>query len=128
MSKPSLGLLLGAVLGFVDGASAYLYPYPDVKEQIILIIILSTIKGLITGVIAGWVATKMQSLAMGIFVGLAVGLVLSWLAAWGGGDPSVPHYYLEIMLPGMALGAIVGFATQRYGRAPLTASRQEGRV
>jgi hypothetical protein len=123
MSKPVLGLLLGAVLGFVDGASAYLYPYPDVKEQIIFIIIGSTFKGLITGIIAGWVATRLQSLPLGILVGLAIGLVLSWLVAWGGGDPNVPHYYLEIMLPGMALGAIVGFATQRYGRAPFAASR-----
>ena len=128
MSKPSLGLLLGAVLGFVDGASAYLYPYPDVKEQILFIIIGSTFKGLITGLIAGFVANRLQSLPLGIFVGLAVGLALSWLVAWGGGDPSVPHYYLEIMLPGMALGAIVGFATQRYGRTALRTSRQEGRI
>lgn len=126
MSKPILGLLLGAALGFVDGASAYLYPYPDVKEQILLIIIGSTIKGLITGLIAGFVANRTQSLALGILTGLSVGLVLSWFVAWGGGDPSVPHYYLEIMLPGMALGAIVGFATQRYGRGPL--ARSEGRT
>jgi len=126
MSKPILGLLLGAALGFVDGASAYLYPYPDVKEEILFIIIGSTIKGLITGLIAGFVANRMRSLALGILIGLAIGLILSWLAAWGGGDPNVPHYYVEIMLPGMALGAIVGFATQRYGRAPL--ARREGRT
>ena len=128
MSKPSLGLLLGAILGFVDGASAYLYPYPDVREAIIIIVVMSTLKGLITGVVAGWVATKWQSLPLGILVGLAVGLALSWLVAWQGGDPNAPHYYLEIMLPGMALGAIVGFATQRYGRARLVTSRQEGRL
>lgn len=115
MSKPLLGLTLGAVLGLVDGASAYLYPYPDVKEQILFIIIGSTFKGLMTGVIAGFVATKTDSLPIGIGFGLIVGLILSWLVAWGGGDPNQPHYYVEIMLPGSALGAIVGFATQRFG-------------
>jgi len=115
MSKPLLGLTLGAVLGLVDGASAYLYPYPDVKEQILLVIIGSTVKGLLTGVLAGYVATKTDSLPIGIAFGLVVGLILSWLTAWQGGDPSVPHYYVEIMLPGSALGAIVGFATQRFG-------------
>ena len=115
MSKPLLGLLLGAVLGLIDGVSALLYPYPDVREQIVGIIIGSTFKGLVTGVVAGFVATRLQSLPAGIVVGLVVGLTLSWLVAWGGGDPNVPHYYFEIMLPGTALGAIVGFATQRYG-------------
>ena len=28
------------------------------------------------------------------------------------------HYYWEIMLPGSLAGAIVGYATQRYGRRP----------
>ena len=115
MSKPVLGLALGAVLGLVDGASAYIYPYPDVREAILLIVFLSTLKGLATGFLAGYFATRLRSLPLGILFGLAVGLILSFLAAWGGGDPSVPHYYVEIMLPGSALGAIVGFATQRYG-------------
>lgn len=115
MSKPVLGLALGAVLGLVDGASAYIYPYPDVREAIVGIIIGSTFKGLVTGFLAGYFATRLRSLPLGILFGFAVGLVLSWLVAWGGGDPEVPHYYVEIMLPGSALGAIVGFATQRYG-------------
>ncbi len=115
MSKPVLGLALGAVLGLVDGASAYIYPYPDVREAIVGIIIGSTFKGLVTGFLAGYFATRLRSLPLGILFGFAVGLVLSWLVAWGGGDPAVPHYYVEIMLPGSALGAIVGFATQRYG-------------
>lgn len=115
MSKPVLGLALGAILGLVDGASAYIYPYPDVREMIVGIIIGSTVKGLLTGIAAGYFATKLRSLPLGIVFGLAVGLALSWLVAWGGGDPNVPHYYWEIMLPGSALGAIVGFATQRYG-------------
>ncbi|HET6372249.1 MAG TPA: hypothetical protein VFG76_03015 [Candidatus Polarisedimenticolia bacterium] len=111
MSKPLLGLTLGAVLGMIDGASAYAYPYPDVRSQILLIIVSSTFKGLITGVLAGFFAKKLNSLPLGIAFGLAVGLILSYLAATPSG------YYWEIMLPGAALGAIVGFATQRYGGA-----------
>ena len=91
MSKPSLGLLLGAILGFVDGASAYLYPYPDVREAIIIIVVMSTLKGLITGVVAGWVATKWQSLPLGILVGLplsfaAAGAIRAYLFGVEPGD------------------------------------------
>ena len=32
------------------------------------------------------------------------------------------HYYFEIMLPGSILGAVVGWATQKYGRSPETAT------
>ena len=32
-------------------------------------------------------------------------------------QPSGAHYYWQIMLPGSVLGLIVGYATQRYGRA-----------
>ncbi len=115
MPKIVLGLLLGAVLGLVDGASAYAYPYPDVREQIVAIVLGSTFKGLLTGVIAGFFATRWRSLPLGIGFGLLLGLVLSYLVA---AMPSAggQHYYVEIMLPGAILGGIVGFATQRYGR------------
>jgi hypothetical protein len=46
-------------------------------------------------------------------VGLAFGLLLSYAVA-AMPDPSGKHYYFEIMLPGSILGAIVGFATQKY--------------
>jgi len=115
MSKPLLGLTLGAILGLIDGASAYLYPYPDVKAAIMGIVIGSTFKGLLTGVLAGAVAQRLRSLPLGILFGLAVGLTLSYLVA---AMPGEHHYYVEIMLPGAALGAVVGFATQRFGRAP----------
>ena len=116
MNKPLLGVLLGALLGFIDGASAYLHT-PEVQSQIVGIMIGSTFKGLITGLVAGLVARKVNSLPIGITVGLLVGLALSYSVA-AMGDESGQHYYWEIMLPGSLLGAIVGFATQRYGRAP----------
>jgi hypothetical protein len=32
-------------------------------------------------------------------------------------------YYFEIILPGSIVGSIVGYATQKYGAAPATATR-----
>ena len=116
MSKPLLGLALGALLGFIDGSTAYLYPYPEVKAAIVEIIIGSTFKGLITGVLAGFFAQRLKSVPLGIVFGLVVGLVLSYLVA-AMPNPDNKHYYFEIMLPGTVLGAIVGFATQHFGRA-----------
>ena len=114
MSKPGLGAVLGAVLGLLDGLSAFFYP--EVAAMMVQIVIGSTIKGLVTGVLAGWFARKLQSLPLGIVFGLGVGLLLSYLVA-AMPDPQGKHYYFEIMLPGGILGAIVGFATQRYGAA-----------
>ena len=118
MSKPVLGLFLGAILGLIDGASAYLYPYPDVKAAIIGIMIGSTFKGLLTGLAVGFFATKLKSLPLGILFGLAIGCFLSWgVVAMNPG----PKYYVEIMIPGSLLGAIVGYATWRFGGAPRAA-------
>jgi uncharacterized membrane protein YhaH (DUF805 family) len=113
MPKPLLGLVLGAILGAIDGACAY--AYPAVRDQIVGIVIGSTFKGLLTGVIAGFFATRLRSLPIGIAIGLAAGLLLSYAVA-AMPNPDGSHYYWEIMLPGSVLGAIVGFATQRYGR------------
>jgi len=56
-----------------------------------------------------------QSLPLGIVFGLGVGLVLSFLVA--AMQPEGQKYYFEIMLPGGIVGLLVGYATQRYGRA-----------
>ncbi len=115
MSKVLLGLVLGAVLGAIDGACAGFYDTVT-KDQLFGIVIGSTFKGLLTGLAAGFYARRARSLGKGVLVGLVVGLVLSFLVALMPAEDG-QHYYAEIMLPGMALGAIVGFATQRYGRA-----------
>ena|SRR2546422_5212786 len=107
MNRPLFGLLLGGFLGIFDGLTAWFYP--EVRSQIIGIVIGSTIKGLITGVAIGYFARKVNSLALGIVFGLGVGLLLAFAVAAMQGA-----HYFEIMLPGGILGAVVGFATQRY--------------
>lgn len=109
MSKPLLGLIAGAILGMLDGASAWFTP--AVRPVILSIVIASTIKGLLTGLFAGWIARKTNSMPLAIVSGLALGLALSYLAA----ATSPGHYYFEIMLPGCILGGIAGFASQRLG-------------
>ncbi len=107
MNKPVFGLLLGGFLGIFDGLTAWFTP--AARAGLVGIVIGSTIKGIITGVCIGYFAKKVHSLGLGIVFGLAVGMLLAFLVAW------MQHgYYFEIMLPGSILGAIVGFATQRY--------------
>ena len=61
----------------------------------------------------------MNSLPLGILFGLGVGLILAFVVA-AMPQPSGKHYYFEIMLPGAIVGAILGWATQRYGYTPRT--------
>jgi hypothetical protein len=80
----------------------------------------STIKGLIAGVLIGYFARKVNSLPLGIVFGLAVGLLLAFAVA--AMQPGPNHYYFEIMLPGGIVGTIIGYATQRFGKAVPAAS------
>jgi hypothetical protein len=111
MSKPVLGLTVGAILGFLDGASAWFSP--EARPLMLTIVVGSTLKGLATGLIAGLIARWRRSTALGIGAGLVAGFVLSSLAAIGQNG-----HYLEIVLPGMLVGALTGFVTQRYPQFP----------
>ena len=111
MNKPIVGLLLGGVLGIFDGLTAWFTP--EARAQIAGIVIGSTIKGLIAGAAIGYFAKKVNSLPWGIVFGLGVGLLLAFLVA-AMPNPEGKQYYFEIMLPGSMVGAIVGFATQKY--------------
>ena len=122
MSKPLLGLVVGAALGLLDGLSAFLSP--DAAPMMLQIVVGSTLKGLVTGLLAGWFARRWRSMSLGIAFALIVGLLLSYLAAQTP-DAQGNHHYMEIMLPGALLAAIVGFATQRYGRGSLATSTGE---
>jgi hypothetical protein len=107
MSKPVLGVLVGAVLGVLDGLSAWFSP--EARPMMIAIVTGSTLKGVLTGLLAGVIARRWRSTALGVVAGLAIGFILSSVAALG-----QDGHYLEIVLPGMLVGALTGFATQRY--------------
>ena len=109
MNKILFGLILGAALGLVDGATAWFTP--EVRKDMLGIIIGSTVKGMIVGVLAGWFARRVKSTAAGIVFGLVLGALLAYgVVLMNGGN-----WFFEIVLPGSIVGAIVGWATQRYG-------------
>ena len=111
MGKVWFGVALGAFLGIFDGLTAWFTP--EVRDQLAGIVVGSTIKGAIAGVVAGWFAKRVNSLPIGILVGLGIGLLLAF------GVASMQHaHYFEIMLPGSLVGAITGFATQKYQAKP----------
>jgi hypothetical protein len=113
MNKPLVGLLAGVVLGLIDGGTAWFTP--DVRPQIVTILLGSSFKGMLVGLAAGFYARKVNSTGKGALLGCVLGLLLAWgVAAMG--DEQGHHYYLEIMLPGFITGGMIGFLTQRYGR------------
>jgi len=109
MNKIVIGLLFGAVLGAIDGGTAWFTP--EARAGIIGIVIGSTVKGMIAGAAAGWFAKRVNNTAAGIVFGLVVGAILAYaIVLLNGGK-----YFFEIVLPGSCVGAICGWATQRYG-------------
>ena len=116
MNKPLLGTVLGGVLGVFDGLSA-LISEPSVAPEIVGIVIGSTFKGLVAGALIGWFARKSTSLGATMGFGLVVAGAFAFLVAYMDGR----GYYWQMMLPGSALGVIVGYATQKYGTRPAAA-------
>jgi hypothetical protein len=116
MNKIVAGLLFGLILGVLDGATAWFYP--ETRGFVGGIMVGSSIKGMLVGLLAGWFAQKVQSTLWGVVVGSALGL----LFAYGVAAMQKDHY-LEIMLPGFLVGAIVGFLTQRVGQTLSSANQ-----
>jgi hypothetical protein len=104
-----LATLLGGVLGIFDGMTAWFTP--EVRNQLVQIVIGSTFKGLVTGVIVGFFARKVHSLLWGTLFGLAVGAFFAYLILLGN-----PGHALNIMLPGSLVGLIVGYVAQSDNR------------
>jgi hypothetical protein len=115
MSKVVLGIVLGTLLGVLDGLSALLYP--NTESMIFGIIVGSTAKGLVAGLVIGLVARKLNSIGLGILIGLGVGFVLALPFAMMPAENG-QTYFWEIIIPGSLVGLILGFATQKYGKAP----------
>jgi len=112
MNKPLLGTLLGGVLGVFDGLSA-MVSEPSVAPEIVGIVIGSTFKGLVAGALIGWFSRKVNAMGPTILFGLVVAGLFAFLVAWMDGR----GFWWQMMLPGCVLGILVGYATQKYGRA-----------
>lgn len=112
MNKILVGLIFGLVLGAIDGATALFYP--ETRPVIVGIMIGSSFKGMLVGLFSGWFARRVHSTGWGIVVGSSLGLLFAFIVAVMDASKGKPHY-LEIMLPGFVVGAIVGFLTQRMG-------------
>lgn len=114
MNRSTLGIVVGAVLGLLDGLSAWFYP--DARPMMLAIVVGSTIKGVLTGLAVGLVAQWRKSLPLGIAVGVIVGFALSTLAA-----AAQPDHYWAIVLPGMLVGAVAAVATNFMRPATMVA-------
>jgi hypothetical protein len=119
ITKPMLGLAVGGALGLLDGLSGFFEP--SLAPVMGSVITFSLLKGLVAGVATGYVSQRVHSMLMGILAGIGIAAALSLLVVLHSGMA----LFWDIMLPGMLLGIIVGFATQRFGRKaePAAATR-----
>jgi hypothetical protein len=109
LTKPMLGLAVGGTLGLLDGLSGFFEP--SLAPLMSSVITFSLLKGLLSGVAIGYFSKRVHSMLFGILAGLAIAAVFSMLLVLKSGMA----LFFDIMLPGMLLGVIVGFATQRFG-------------
>jgi hypothetical protein len=113
MKKILLAMALGAVLGLLDGSSAWFSP--DARDKLGSIILWSALKDVTAGFLIGVVAALVRSKVAVATWGLLVGLGLAFLVAMQPDPDTGKHYYLAIMLPGGLVGLLVGYFTARYG-------------
>jgi hypothetical protein len=110
LTKPMLGLVVGGTLGLLDGLSGFFEP--SLAPVMGSVITFSLLKGLAAGLATGYVSQRFHSMIVGILAGTGIAAVLSLLVILRAGMA----LFWDILLPGMLLGVIVGFATQRFGR------------
>lgn len=110
VSKPVLGLLVGGGLGLADGLSGFFEP--SLAPIMTTVIGFSMLKGLIAGILIGLFSQKVRSVPWGLLAGLLIAAALSFAVVLHSGM----GLFWDIMLPGMLLGLIVGFLTQKFGR------------
>jgi mannose/fructose/N-acetylgalactosamine-specific phosphotransferase system component IIC len=115
MSRIGIAVLVGGALGILDGLTAWFTP--EVRSQLLGIVIGSTVKGLIAGALIGIFARRAARVAPTVIFGTAVGALLALVIAILQGS-----HYLEIILPGTLVGLLTGYATMRYGRPAQSAS------
>ncbi len=110
LTKPMLGLAVGGTLGLLDGLSGFLEP--SLAPVMSSVITFSLLKGLVAGIAIGYVSQRFHSMFVGICAGICIAAGLSLLVILRAGMA----LFWDIMLPGMLLGVVVGFTTQKFGR------------
>ncbi len=110
LTKPVLGLAVRGILGLLDGSSGFFEP--SLAPVMGSVITFSLLKGLVAGIVTGYVSQRVHSMLLGIMAGVGIAAVLSLLVILHAGIA----LFWDIVLPGMLLGAIVGFTTQRFGK------------
>ena len=116
LTKPILGLAVGGTLGLMDGLSGFLEP--SLAPVMSSVITFSLLKGVVSGVAIGYVSQRFHSMLVGILAGIGIAAALSLLIVLHAGVALL----WDILLPGLLLGIVVGFATQRFGRSNKPAS------
>ena len=112
MSKPLFGLVLGGVLGILDGLTAYFTP--EVRNQLSESSSARPSRASWPGCRSGTSRARSIPCRSASCSGSPSGWIVAAMP-----DANGKHYYFEIMLPGALVGAIVGYATQKY-RASVT--------
>lgn len=110
LTKPILGLAVGGTLGLLDGLSGFLEP--SLAPVMTSVITFSLLKGLVSGIAIGYVSQRFHSMLLGILAGIGIAAALSLLVILHAGMA----LFWDIMLPGMLLGVVVGFTTQKFGK------------
>src|SRR5882762_646230 len=116
LTKPMLGLAVGGALGLLDGMSGFFEP--SLAAVMGGVITFSLLKGLLAGIATGYVSQRVHSMLLGILAGVGIAAALSLLVILQAGMA----LFWDIMIPGMLLGLIVGFATQRFGKIAASAA------
>src|SRR5262245_50095190 len=116
MKKIGFAMLIGAVLGALDGATAWFTPSVREQGMVGTIMMYSSIKSVVAGLLIGIFAIYVKKEVAVTLFGFAIGLLFAYLVAMAPDPKTGEHYYLQIMIPGALVGLIVGYATARYGK------------
>src|SRR5262245_37130910 len=120
MKKIGFAVGLGAILGALDGLTAWFEP--SVRDQLGTIVMLSSLKSVFAGLLIGIFARFVDKRPAIAIFGLVVGLGLAYLVAMAPDPKTGEHYYAQIMIPGAIVGLLVGYATARYGTQTATSA------
>jgi hypothetical protein len=116
MNRPLLGALVGTGLGALDGGSAFVSA-PELRNELLGIVLGSTMKGLVVGLITGFLVRKTGSFPTGALVGVVAAIVLAAPIAYlNATHYQNQSYYWKIILPGALTGLLTGYAAVRWGR------------